>query len=77
MGCLTLVAGTFSGGMIGVLVSKIVQLVTRGPTCSELPTCDWHVYAGWGMLLGAITLPILTFRRLRQHVAEREASDRG
>jgi hypothetical protein len=77
VGCLTVVAGVGSGGMVGVLVSKAVQVVTNGPQCAGIPTCDWNVYAGWGMLVGVLTLPILTFLRLRQHGSGTGSSERG
>ena len=65
VGCLTLVAGTFSGGMIGVLIAKIVGSARNCEPATGLPACDWHVYAGVGMLIGAVTLPVLTLMRLR------------
>jgi hypothetical protein len=66
VGCVTFVAGFFSGGMIGVLVSKIVAGITKAPKCEGIPTCDWHVYMLTGAVLGAITLPALAFWRLRK-----------
>ena len=65
VGCLTLVAGTFSGGMIGVLIAKIVGSARNYEPATGLPACDWHVYAGVGMLIGAVTLPVLALIRLR------------
>jgi hypothetical protein len=65
VGCLTLVAGTFSGGMIGVLIAKIVGSARNCEPSTGLPACDWHVYAGIGMLIGAVTLPVLALMRLR------------
>ena len=66
VGCVTLVAGFFSGAMIGVGISKIVAGVTKAPSCEGLPTCDWYVYAFVGGLIGAVTLPALAFWRLRR-----------
>ena len=77
IGCLTMLAGLFSGAMVAVFVSKVVQWVTNGPRCPDVPTCDWHVYAAWGALIGVVTLPILTLRRLRQLRAGAASSDRG
>ncbi len=65
VGCLTLVAGTFSGGMIGVLIAKIVGSARNCEPPTGLPACDWHVYAGLGMLIGAVTLPVVALMRLR------------
>jgi hypothetical protein len=66
VGCLTLVAGAFGGGMILVLVGKIVGTVTGCQPEPDLPACHWHLYAGAGMLLGGIMLPILALIRLRR-----------
>ena len=67
VGCLTVVAGTFSGGMIGVLIAKIVGSARNCEPPTGLPACDWHVYAGLGMLIGAVTLPVLALMRLRSN----------
>ena len=77
VGCVTAIAGLFSGGMIGVLVSKIVASITKAPKCPELPTCDWYKYAAVGMLVGVVTLPVLTLMRLRRGNAAALNSDRG
>jgi hypothetical protein len=77
VGCVTAIAGLFSGGMIGVLISKIVASITHAPKCADLPTCDWYKYAAVGMLVGVITLPLLTLMRLRRSDAETTNSERG
>ena len=77
VGCVTALAGLFSGGMVGVLIARIVAYVTRAPTCTGLPTCDWYKYAAVGMLVGVITLPLLTLMRLRRGDAETTNSERG
>jgi MFS family permease len=66
VGCVTLVAGFFSGGMIGVFVAKMVGSFRGCQPPPELPACDWHVYAGVGMLIGVLTLPALALSRLRR-----------
>ena len=38
VGCVTLLAGIFSGGMVGVAISMIVAKVTRAPACTGLPS---------------------------------------
>ena len=70
VGCLTFVAGLFSGGMIGVLIAKIVGCARNCEPSTGLPACDWHVYAGVGMLIGAVTLPVLALARLRSSDAK-------
>ena len=66
VGCVTVVAGFFSGGMIGVMLAKIVGSIRGCNPGPELPACDWHVYAGVGMLIGVVTLPVLALNRLRR-----------
>jgi hypothetical protein len=66
VGCVTAVAGFFSGGMIGVFVAKLVGSFRGCEPATGLPACDWHVYAGIGMLIGVVTLPALALNRLRQ-----------
>ncbi|HVF38619.1 MAG TPA: hypothetical protein VM939_01885 [Gemmatimonadaceae bacterium] len=64
VGCVTAVAGFFSGGMIGVFVAKFVGSIRGCKPLPELPACDWHLYAGVGMLIGLVTLPVLALTRL-------------
>ena len=66
VGCVTAVAGFFSGGMIGVFVAKLVGSFRGCEPETGLPACDWHVYAGIGMLIGVLTLPALALNRLRR-----------
>lgn len=66
IGCLMTFLGGMSGAMVAVLVAKAVAFFTKAPTCEGIPTCDWHVYAGAGFVLGAISLPTLVLNRLRQ-----------
>ena len=54
IGCFMVPLGAASGGMTGVLVSKMVAWMTKAPACPDIPSCDWYVYAGWGALLGAL-----------------------
>ena len=77
IGCLMLPMGAVSGAMVGVLLSKIVAFLTKAPACPDIPTCDWHVYAGWGMLVGGLTLPALVLRRLFSSAPADPDSNRG
>jgi hypothetical protein len=65
IGCFMAVIGFFSGGMIGVLVSKIVAFFTKAPRCDGIPTCDWYIYMGVGGLIGSLTLSWLVVSALR------------
>ena len=75
VGCVTAMAGLFSGGMIGVMVAKMVGSFRGCKPEPELPACDWHVYAGVGMLIGILTLPVLALSRIRRGDREREQKD--
>ncbi|MFL5523239.1 MAG: hypothetical protein ACJ8AF_03925 [Gemmatimonadaceae bacterium] len=66
VGCITTVAGLFSGGMIAVLVGKFVGSVQGCRPPEGLPACNWWVYAGIGALLGAVTLPLIALGRLNR-----------
>lgn len=77
VGCFSIIAGFFSGGMIGVLVAKIVGSARGCQPSDGLPACDWHIYAGAGMLVGVITLPLLIVRRMRQQPKAERNSERG
>ena len=73
IGCFMTFVGFFSMAMVGVLVSVIVAKATGAPACTGIPACNWYIYAGFGGLFGALTLPVLVLRRLRQ--ADRDASE--
>jgi hypothetical protein len=64
VGCVTTVAGFFSGGMIAVLVGKFVGSMQGCKPPEGLPACNWWVYAGIGAVLGAVTLPVVALTRL-------------
>ena len=66
IGCFMAVIGFFSGGMIGVLISKGVAFVRKAPACDGIPTCDWYIYAGVGAAIGALSLPWLVVSALRR-----------
>jgi hypothetical protein len=66
VGCVTMAAGFFSGGMIAVFVGKVVGSFQGFRPPEGLPACNWWVYAGVGAVIGALTLPVLALRRLNQ-----------
>jgi hypothetical protein len=66
VGCITTFAGFFSGGMVGVLIAKVVGIVQGCRPAEGLPACYWWVYAGVGAVLGALTLPVLALSRLNR-----------
>ena len=66
VGCFMTFIGFWSGGMIGVLLAKAVGAARRCTPPDGLPACDWYYFALGGMLLGAVSLPVLVLRRLRR-----------
>ncbi|HEX2601482.1 MAG TPA: hypothetical protein VHL32_05150, partial [Gemmatimonadaceae bacterium] len=58
VGCVMTFAGFFGGGMIAVLIAKIVGSVQGCKPLEGLPACNWWVYAGIGAVIGAVTLPV-------------------
>jgi hypothetical protein len=64
IGCVTSVGGFFGGGMIGVLIAKIVGTVQACPPPEGVPACNWPVYAVIGMGVGLLTLPSVVLWRL-------------
>ncbi|MBI3789411.1 MAG: hypothetical protein HY275_00835 [Gemmatimonadetes bacterium] len=71
IGCLTTAGGAFGGAMVAVLIAKVVGLLSRCEPVEGLPACDWHIFAGWGALIGVAILPTAALWRVRQsHAAE-------
>ena len=69
VGCFMVFLGFWSGGMVAVLLGKMIEGARRSPSCEGLPICNWYLYAAVGAVVGAITLPILVLRRLRRRDA--------
>ena len=67
VGCFTFFIGGVSAAMIGVGIGKMVGYFTRCSPDAGLPACNWWVFAGWGAVIGAITLPTLALWRLRRN----------
>lgn len=64
LGCFTFIIGGFSGGMVAVLVGRVIEGLRKAPSCEGLPVCNWYVYVAVGGLLGALSLPVLVLGRL-------------
>ena len=77
VGCFTGFIGLWSGGMVAVLIGKIVEGLRGAPSCTGLPLCNWHIYAAVGAAVGAISLPLLVLTRLRRREGMREHTMRG
>jgi hypothetical protein len=72
VGCLMAVIGLAGGGMIAVLVAKIVGAI-RGcvPDAETGAPCGWFIFAAWGAVSGLIILPSVAIWRMR-HGKRRE-----
>ena len=67
VGCLTAVAGLFGGGMIAVLIAKIVGAVTGCHAEAETGApCGWSEYWTWGARIGLVLLPTIVIWRMRK-----------
>jgi hypothetical protein len=65
VGCLTAPIGFFGGGMIAVLVAKLVGAVQNCTAPEGLPACHTFEFLYPGALIGLIGLPLLSVVRLR------------
>lgn len=80
VGCVTVPAGLFGGGMIAILVGKITDAVTGCRPPAGLPVCMWWRYWWAGAVIGLVGLPIvaiLRLRRGRRGNRDRAAGDRA
>lgn len=69
VGCFSTFVGFAGGGMIAVLIAKIVGGLQRCPADKETGApCNWLTYAFFGMVIGTIIVPTISiwfFRRGR------------
>lgn len=65
VGCFSAIAGLFGGGMIAVMIAKIVGSARGCQPPADLPACDWASYAFVGMVVGMIGLPLVSVMRLK------------
>ena len=72
VGCITAVAGFFSGGMVGVFIAKVVGSIQRCEPPQGVPACNWPLYAVIGMGVGVLTLPGLVLWRMTRKDPEPE-----
>lgn len=78
VGCFTVIAGFAGGGMIGVLVAKIVGFAQRCPSEAETGApCSWFTFAVFGAVAGAVILPTIAISSLRRARRRTQNSERG
>jgi hypothetical protein len=67
LGCFCMVAGFAGGGMIGVLIAKIIGAARRCPSEAETGApCSWFTFAVFGAIAGAVVLPVIAISLLRR-----------
>lgn len=67
VGCMTAIAGLVAGGMIAVLVAKIVGSLQGCKADADTGApCDWATYWTWGARIGLILLPTVVIMRMRK-----------
>jgi hypothetical protein len=67
VGCLTAIAGLVAGGMIAVLIAKVVGAVQGCmPDKDTGAPCDWSTYWTWGARIGVILVPTIVLWRMRK-----------
>jgi hypothetical protein len=67
VGCLTVVSGFFGGGMIAIMVAKVVGGVRScAPDKETGAPCDWFTYLVVGACVGALFLPTTAIWRMRR-----------
>lgn len=69
VGCFSAFAGFAGGGMIAVLLAKIVGSLSRCAADAETGApCNWLTYAFFGAIIGMVVVPLVSiwfFRRGR------------
>lgn len=65
VGCLTAMSGFFGGGMIAVLIAKLVGFFTKCQATDGTPACNWLMFALIGGAIGLIVLPTISIWRLK------------
>jgi hypothetical protein len=76
---MTAIAGLVAGGMIAVLVAKIVgSLQGCTPDAETGAPCNWSAYWTWGARIGLVLLPTVVIMRMRKaRAASRNSKSRG
>jgi F0F1-type ATP synthase membrane subunit c/vacuolar-type H+-ATPase subunit K len=76
VGCVGAIVGLVGGGMIAVLIAKIVGGLMRCPAVSESGApCSWTDYWTWGARIGVILVPTVSILLLRRGRRRSQNSD--
>ena len=77
VGCFSALVGFAGGGMIAVLIAKIVGAFARcTPEAETGAPCGWFTYAVYGAIAGFVVVPLMSLWLFRRGRA-RANSDRG
>jgi len=78
VGCLSTFVGFAGGGMIAVLIAKIVGALMRCTPESETGApCNWFTYAVFGALIGLVLVPTVSIWFFRRGRARALSKERG
>jgi hypothetical protein len=67
VGCLSAVVGLVGGGMIAVLIAKVVGGIGGCHADAETGApCNWNIYWTWGARIGLILVPAIVIWRMRK-----------
>jgi hypothetical protein len=78
IGCVTAIGGFAGGGMIAVLVAKVVGALSRcAPDVETGAPCSWGTYWLRGALIGLVLLPSVALWRFRRGRQREQNPERG
>ncbi len=75
IGCFTMWLGLCSGAMVAALLSKFTAFMTKAPDCGGIPSCNWYIWAAYGGVIGAVTLPVLVIWTLSKPPKQGKTDD--
>lgn len=78
IGCFTAVGGFAGGGMIAVLIAKIVGALTKCAVDTETGApCNWLTYWFFGAIIGMVLVPAVAIALFRRSRRRANNSERG
>jgi hypothetical protein len=78
VGCFTAIGGFAGGGMIAVLIAKIVGALTRcTPDAETGAPCNWLTYWFFGAIIGLVLVPTVAILLLRRSRRRAKNLERG
>jgi hypothetical protein len=78
VGCFSTFVGFAGGGMLAVMIAKVVGAFARCPAEAETGApCNWFMYAALGALSGAILVPAVSIWFFRRGRIRARHNERG